>query len=59
MKIPEIPPNEAKTLGEYFENAGKKEERINLLLNCGPTDSKGRYLHWDELTTFRVLQKRI
>lgn len=45
VKIPESPPS----FSEIFVKLDQKKLEQILTSNIGPTDSKGRYLHWEKL----------
>ncbi|MEE8483748.1 MAG: Fic family protein, partial [Nitrospinota bacterium] len=47
MKIPMTPPDIHKVTGQLLSKSTK--EYIEIIDASKPTDSKGRYLHWDKL----------
>lgn len=51
MKIPLKPPTYQNIIVEAMEIGSKAQSRARFLeiMGLGPVDSKGRYLHWDEL----------
>lgn len=48
MRIPVVPPDFQEFLEEVIA-ADKRAAFVRLLTEIGPVDSKGRYLHWDQL----------
>lgn len=46
MKVPPNPPS----IERIFQKiSNSKRDNFEAILSCGTTDSKGRYLHWDQL----------
>lgn len=46
MKIPLSPPEFGKILTKTMDS---RKDALDAILSCGATDSKGRYLHWDQM----------
>ena len=46
MKVPLNPPETVKIFQKIAES---EKDTFEALLSCGITDSRGRYLHWDQL----------
>lgn len=49
MKIPEPPPSRSKILDILLKQQDREKLTRILSADIGPTDSKGRYLHWEKL----------
>ncbi len=49
MKIPESPPSTSDMLNNLLKQKDSEKLARILSSNIGPTDPKGRYLHWEKL----------
>ena len=54
MKVPPNPPSIVKIFQKISES---REDIFEAISSCGTTDSRGRYLHWDQLKHLAPPQK--
>jgi len=52
MRVPQSPPDAGAMMVELGKD-GSIDRVMRLFMNCQPVDTKGRYLHWDDLRSHK------